>query len=50
MYAYNWQTKEFEINYNYYEKAYLEDLKDETKDVSETEFNEYLYKLKQESH
>jgi hypothetical protein len=49
VYAFNWQTGEFEINYDYMQRIYSGDIANgETEEISESEFNTYVEKLKKE--
>ena len=47
VYAFNWETGEFDLDLSYVEIIYFGSL-DEVELLSEQEFNEYVNKLKQE--
>lgn len=50
VYAYNWDTGDFEINYDYMQRIYLGDVENaETEEVTEQEFETYVKKLRVES-
>ncbi|PXW07786.1 hypothetical protein C8D70_12016 [Chryseobacterium sp. CBTAP 102] len=47
IYAFNWETGEFEINYDYMQRIYIGDIDNgETVEVTEEEFNAYVEKLR----
>jgi hypothetical protein len=49
VYAFNWETGEFEINYDYMQRIYFGDIENgETVEVTEDEFNDYVEKIKKE--
>lgn len=49
MYSFNWNTGDFEIDFSYYERAYMGDIENgETEEISEQEFNAYVEKLRKQ--